>query len=272
MTDPHFMHWKSLSADGRVLWLKYTFGQGTANSLAAKLRDGSWMVVSPPCDAPSDVHDRLERDGPVRALVAPNHFHNMGQAEWRRRHPDARSYAAPPSFARLTSKTPSVDYRPISELEQLLSPDLLLVPDGMKTPDVLFRFSAPSGNIWWLGDQVSNNRPADQKLPLRILSGLLGSGPGYRANPKPELVYVADRAAWLRPLREALAEAPPSIVLPAHGDPVSVDAAHRTREIFGGLESRRTEAEGSGKAAYALVGAVLGLSNAMRRLFDRGAT
>lgn len=238
MKGAHLYKWMPLTTDGSVLWLKYSFGPGTANSLAAKLEDRTWLVVSPPSEAPAAVYAALDQQGRAGALVAPNVYHNMGQAAWRKRFPGAISYAPSQARTRLSKKTPGVEFRPMEELAQRLSPAHAFLPDGMKSPDVMIQIPTGIGNIWWVGDQFSNNGASDQILPLRLLSRLLGSGPGYRCNSKPELVYVRDRAAWLESIREAFAERPPAIVVPAHGDPVTENAAERTRRAIDAIDAR----------------------------------
>ncbi len=238
MKGPHLNKWMPLTAeDGGVQWLKYSFGPGTANSLAAELRDETWLVVSPPSGAPAFVYDALDQQGGVSALVAPNAYHNKGQPAWRARFPRAVSYAPTGAHARLSNKTPGVEYRPIEELAQKLWPARVLLPDGMKSPDIMLQIPTEAGLIWWMGDQFSNSGVSDQMWLLRLLAGFAGSGLGYRCNSKPELVYVRDRAAWLGSIRAALEELPPAVVVPAHGDPVSEDAVERTRRAIDAIDN-----------------------------------
>lgn len=75
-------------------------------------------------------------------------------------------------------------------------------------------------------------KKADQAWWLRGLSRLAGSGPGYRRNARPELVYVNQPAAWLSSVRRVLMQHPPTLVVPAHGDAVVADAAQRTAAIL----------------------------------------
>jgi hypothetical protein len=230
--------WKPLNAEGTdVRWLKYSFGPGTANSLAAKLQDETWLVLSPPNAAPPCVYDALDQQGGVSALVAPNAYHNRGQRAWRERFPLAVSYAPRDAILRLSNKTPGVGYRPIEELAQKLWPARVLLPDGMKSPDIMFQIPTRVGNIWWMGDQFSNSGASDQIWLLRLLSRFLGGGLGYRCNSKPELVYVRDRAAWLGSIRAALAELPPTVVVPAHGDPVTDNVVERTRRAIDAIDT-----------------------------------
>jgi hypothetical protein len=106
----------------------------------------------------------------------------------------------------------------------------------MKSPDLMFQIPTNVGTIWWMGDQFSNSGVSDQIWLLRLLSRFLGSGLGYRCNSKPELVYVQDRAAWLGSIRAALEELPPTVVVPAHGDPVTDDVVERTRRAIDAID------------------------------------
>ena len=224
--------WAPLVPDGSVRWLKYSFGPGTANTLAVRPSGGRWIVVSPSIDSPPHVYDELARDGEVGALVSPNAYHHRGQAAWRRRFPGAVSHAPAGAIERLRKKSPEVEYRPLDDSTTFGEHVRVVVPDGQKSPDLLMRVIADDTTIWWLGDLFSNSTRADQVWWLRLVGRLAGSGLGYRCNSKPELVYVDDRAAWLRSIREAIAAAPPAIVVPAHGDPVIDDTARRTDELL----------------------------------------
>jgi hypothetical protein len=239
MKGAHLNIWQPLTADGNVRWLKYSFGPGTANSLAVKPQIGGWLVVSPPAGAPASVFETLEQQGDVSALVAPNAYHNLGQPAWRARFPRAVSFAPSGAHARLSKKTPGVPYRPIEELAHQIRPSSLFLPEGMKTPDILVRIPTNDGFLWWMGDQFSNSSLADQIWPLRLLARFVGSGLGYRCNSKPELVYVRDRAAWIGSIRKALEECPPTIVVPAHGDPVTEEASGRTRRAIDAIDAMR---------------------------------
>jgi hypothetical protein len=226
--------WVSLTDEGSLRALKYSFGPGTANTLAIRLDDETFVVVSPSIAPPSAVLDELAKAGGVSALVAPNAYHHRGQAAWRARFAGAQSYAPEGALPRLAQQSKGVPYRPLGELsERLPSRVALVVADGFKSPDLLVRATTAGGvTAWWLGDLFSNSGKDDQIWPLRLLGRLAGSGLGYRRNSKPELVYVADRGAWLESVRRAIAPHPPSIVVPAHGDPVLDDTAGRTAAVL----------------------------------------
>jgi hypothetical protein len=230
--------WEPLTPDGNVLWLKYWWGPGSANALAFRLPDGAWAIVSPPSSAPDQVYEEIRSRGEVRLLIAPNAFHHLGQAAWRACFPGAKSYAPTGAFERLAKQTPDIAYHPIEQLADTLAPARIFIPAGMKTPDLLLHIPYEGGSLWWLGDQFSNNSKADQVFLFRLLSRIIANGPGFWCNPKPELVYVHDRSAWLSSMRAALSENPPTIALCAHGDPVTADAAARTQHALNLVAAR----------------------------------
>ncbi|MBM4342118.1 MAG: hypothetical protein FJ100_01930 [Deltaproteobacteria bacterium] len=226
--------WTPLCADGSVLGLKYSFGFGTANTMAARLDDGSWMVVSPACRAPDSVLEHLAGQGGVSALVAPNAYHHLGQAAWRKRFPAAVSYAPEGAWARLAKQSPGIAYQGIGALAAKAGDRIALVePAGQKAPDLVVRVrTADDAHLWFVGDLISNTVASDVAfLPLLVMR-LFGGGPGYRFNPLPALVYLKDKVAWKADVRARLAAQPPSVVLPAHGKPVSHDAAAQSAAIL----------------------------------------
>jgi glyoxylase-like metal-dependent hydrolase (beta-lactamase superfamily II) len=233
MAIPTDSVWRPLTGEGDVRVLKYSWGPASANALAVRLGGKGWLVVSPPRGAPATVHDQLADDGGVVALLAPNAYHYLGQSEWRRRFPAATSWAPQGALRRLATRSQQA-FGKAEELAHELPPGLALVfPDGQKSPDTLLRVTTASAEVvWWLGDLFSNTTRADQAWWLRPLARLGGSGPGYRRNSRPELVYVSQRASWLASVSSALAAHPPTLVVPAHGDPVTDDVAVRTTRVL----------------------------------------
>lgn len=229
------MHaWTNLTADGNVRALLYSFGLGTANTFAARLDDGAWLVVSPATGAPRAALEALERDGGVSALVAPNAFHHMGQAEWREVFPKAQSFAPEGAIRRLAKQARGIPFEALEPwAAQLPQRVRLWVPDGMKAPDLVASVASGSESAWFGGDLVSNTVAGDIKPIPRFIFGLLGGGEGYRFNKVPAMVYLRDREAWKASMRARVDADPPTVMLPAHGRPLRDDVAAKTRAILG---------------------------------------
>lgn len=218
--------WSDIVPDGSVRMLAYSFGPGRANTVAVRLKTGSWLVVSPSAGAPEAALDGLDKEGTVTALVAPNAYHHLGQQPWRARFKEAISYAPDGAIPRLTKQCRGVPFRPLSELAALLPPHVgFLVPDGMKNPDALLWVDTPQGSVWYTGDLLSNTTVEDTKAPLRWIFSLLGGGAGFKFNPIPALVYVSSKPNWKSSVKAAMAAHPPITLLPAHGSPLRTDVA-----------------------------------------------
>ncbi len=225
--------WMNLVPDGSVRAIKYSFGVATANTMAVRREDGTWLVVSPAMGMPPELLEELARDGEVSALVAPNGYHHMGQAVWRARFPQAVSYAPSGSLARLGKKAPGIPFLPTEDLAKQLGSGIeLLVPGGLKVADLLVRATTPAGDVWFSGDLVSNTVPEDMNAIPRFILGLLGGGGGYRFNKVPALVYLRDRKAWNASVAPRLGDASTQVILPAHGNPITEGAAEKSRALF----------------------------------------
>ncbi len=226
--------WHMLVADGAARALKYSFGFGMANTLALRLEDGTWLVVSPACGVPESALDALAKDGDVSALVAPNAYHHLGQAAWRARWPKAVSYAPEGALARLAKKSAAIPYKPLAELGARLGAGVrIFVPKGMKNDDVLLSAETSEGTLWFGGDLISNTQAEDVSFFPRLVFSLLGGGTGYRFNAVPAMVYLADKAAWKADVRKALEAKPLGLMLPAHGEPVRDDGSAKTLALLG---------------------------------------
>ncbi len=224
--------WQALDSTGNVQMLTYSFGAGEANTLAVRLGDGSFLVVSPASKAPEEALDALAKLGAVTALLAPNAFHHMGQAQWRKHFPHAVSYAPEDAIKRV-SKQSGLDYLPVSALQPKLGGHVhVIAPNGLKSTDLLVHASTPDGAIWFGGDLISNMAPGEGGLLFRAISRLAGGGPGYRFNPLPSLLYLKDKKAWKADVRERMGRERLLAVVPAHGHAATGETVARTHEIL----------------------------------------
>src|SRR5690349_17742168 len=105
-STPH--GWRVFARTPPVLIYTYSFGPGTANTLAVAGQAGL-LILSPPYRANPGVIEDLAPYGPVRALVASNAFHHMGIPEWKRRFPGATVFAPAQSIARVKRQTALAD-------------------------------------------------------------------------------------------------------------------------------------------------------------------
>jgi hypothetical protein len=220
--------WNVLDDDAKVLWREYRYSKrGKATTLAFRGKDGM-VVVSPSTDTDDRGFDALREFGDVRALIANNVFHNLGQASWRRRFPDAISYAPAASLPRLGKKAADVPFRPLAELAL---PDGVRCdePPGMRSGESIVTVKTAKGNVWFMGDLMANFDRLPP-APISWLFSLTASGPGYRLFKLASLALVRDGKALRGWMLDRLAAAPPSVVVPSHGLPVDAsDVAEQTK-------------------------------------------
>jgi hypothetical protein len=220
--------WNLLDDDATVLWRQYRYSKrGKATALAFRGKDGI-VVVSPSTDTDDRAFDALREIGDVRALVANNVFHHLGQPSWRRRFPDAISYAPSASLARLAKQAKDVPFRPLADLAL---PDHVRCdePPGMRSGETVVTVKTAKGNVWFVGDLLANFERLPP-APISWLFSLSGSGPGYRLFKLAALALVRDGKALRAWLLDRVAVAPPSVVIPSHGVPVDTsDVAEQTK-------------------------------------------
>jgi hypothetical protein len=201
-----------------VLRCEYSFGPGTATSIAVRSEAGI-IVVSPPCNAADSVFDELAAIGPVCALVAPNAFHHMGLVSWKARFQNAVLFAPEQSIARVRAKTGLREIRPVNDANAVTGKDIEWIDmPYYRTGEVLVRLRTEHGLAWHVTDAILNF----PELPLhpiaRLLFRLTGSAPGLKLNRIAPVFMVKDRGALYRWLLEQLESEPPRWLIPSHGD------------------------------------------------------
>ena len=173
------------------------------------LRSGALCLYSPVAGLGATAMASLDALGPVGLLLAPNHYHNKGLAEYAAAFPDARivsTDAAAPRLQQLTGCT-------LRGLDTLI-PDLpdgatTPIPPGLKTGEVWLTLPTPDGPAWLVTDAFAGpQKPAERKSGA---PQLLKTFPRYG---------IADRAAYTDWLTDRLSAAPPTRLIPCHGDVV----------------------------------------------------
>lgn len=200
-----------------ALTFTYTFGPGTAKSLALVV-NGGVVLVSPPCNPVEETFAGLAAHGALRALVAPNAFHTMGLAAWKQRFPDVPVFAPVQAIPRVGKQSKIADVRPLAEAQKLVGDRVELVEmPHYKTGEVLVRWPIESGWAWYLTDVAMN---LTQHVP-----GLFGtifrwtkSTPGFRRNAIAGMFMMKDKQAVYAWLRAEAEKKPPRHLVMCHGD------------------------------------------------------
>lgn len=211
--------WNVIDEERAVLWREYEFSKGAyATTLVFRGTNGL-VVISPGKGLEAADYEALSRFGEVRALIANNTHHHMGQGPWRERFPNAQSYVAPQVLAKLQKKVPGMAFRSLEELALPPTVKLHVLP-GFKNGEVLVSVGTRQGSVWYAGDLLANIQGL-RKPPLRWLFTWSDSAPGFRLFKLAVWAFVKDRRALKERMLALLAEDPPSIIVPAHGPAVT---------------------------------------------------
>lgn len=221
--------WNVIDGDAGLLWREYPFAKG-AYATTLVLRGESGLVVVSPCPGlDARAYDALREIGEVRALVANNAYHHLGQKEWRARFPDATSHAPATAIAGLEKKVPGASFGPLSEVA-LRAGSAWCEPPGLKSGETMVHVESARGPVWWTGDLLTNI----QRLPgppLRWLFSWTDSAPGFRLFKLAVWTFVKDRASLREWMLREIDACPPALIVPAHGPPFdTADVAERARE------------------------------------------
>lgn len=221
--------WNVIDAEAGVLWREYRFsGKALATTLVFRGTDGSLVVVSPGTGLAAADYDALREFGEVRALIANNTFHHLGQQPWRQHFKDAQSYAPPRAVAALDKKVQGVQFRSLTELP-LPAHVRWEDPPGFKTGEAILSVGTRRGSVWYSGDLLTNITSLPPP-PLRWLFTWTGSAPGFRRFLPAIWLLIKDRRAVREWALARLGQDPPAVVVPAHGRPVEgTDVAEQTR-------------------------------------------
>ncbi|MFO0759239.1 MAG: hypothetical protein U0359_22295 [Byssovorax sp.] len=212
--------WSVIDEEAGVLVREYAFNKNaTATALVFRGKDGL-VVVSPPTGLEARDYDALAELGPVRALVANNTFHNLGQRPWRARFPDAVSYCPPAAVKALDKKVPGAGFQP---LDALALPDNVKWddPPGFKTGEAILRIGTKKGLVWFTGDLLTNI-PKLGGPPFSWLLSWTDSAPGFRLFKPAVWIAVKDKKAIRAWTLDRLAAEPPAIVVTSHGPPAEM--------------------------------------------------
>lgn len=211
--------WSIIDRDAGVLSYTYSFGGGLSNAFAARLDGDKLLVLSPPCGLSEGAYADLDAFGTVDAVVATNGFHHLGQAEWKKRYPNATFYAPDAAIKRIAKKNRAAgSFTPLSGLSERLTGDVgVIEAPADKCGETWAYAKTARGYAWYVSDTLVNMPKLPKAFPVKLLMKLTKSAPGYRIFNFVLMLLTSDKRALLRALREALRARPVAVVVPAHG-------------------------------------------------------
>ncbi len=231
--------WNVLDQDAAILWREYRFApDAVATTLVFRGAGDGLVVVSPSTRTDPAALDALSEHGEVVALIASNGFHHLGQLEWRKRFPKARSFAPSTGIARIAKRLPDLaPFEPLEAAAPLLGEHASVVDaPGFKMGNAFVTVRTPRGSYWYPSDLLANIEQLPSQLVFKLVMSMTRSAPGYRLFRPAVWLQVKDKRevhAWAD---AELTRSAPTTVVPAHGPPVSgADVVARTRALLSAL-------------------------------------
>jgi hypothetical protein len=221
--------WTSLAPG--VWRASYTTPTGVpASSFAFTLADGSIAVMSPPCGLDDAGYATIDALGKVTALVAPNSGHDLGQAAWQQRYPDATPYGPAPAIAAIQKAKKGLrPFRPLEQLAGRLAAGTRVadVP-GTRSGSAMVSVGEGSRRVLYVDEILGNLPTLVGPAPFKLAFWMTGSGPGLARNRVWTAIFAKDKGAVARALLDEMSARPPTTIAFAHGEP-STDVAAAER-------------------------------------------
>lgn len=208
------MVWQEVIKGSNVWVYEYVANGYKTNAVAILLNGNDLTIVSPPTGLTAADLAAIEAKGQVTALIAPHSGHDLGQAEWQTRYPNALSYAPTAALSQLNS-TGLRSFTPLSKLSAAKA-EFREVP-GTKKGGTIAVVHWGERPVVYLDELVINWSSLPDSW-TRLLFWLTGSAPGLKVNRVYSNVLCPDKQAVAQTVLEAL-QGDSAIVL-AHGTPL----------------------------------------------------
>lgn len=182
------------------------------------LPDGGTIVHSPTWLG-DGTFEAIEKLGPPRVLLAPNHYHHLSLPKFRERYPEARVACAEAAIPRLRKKGNDRLCTLAEIAGELPSGARYLVPSGLRNGEAWVSLPVEQGRVWIVCDAFFNlNRPV--RGPMGWALRATATVGGLRIGDTFRWLAVADRRAYRDWTLYRLAEERPSVLVVSHGDPL----------------------------------------------------
>lgn len=219
-------NWTILDEDSGTMILRYEFAPGSeSTTFATKMQNGQMMVVSPAVNPHPDALAELGKYGDVGALVICNGMHYLGVLAWKDYFPHARIFAPAKTASRVLRKESKIrDIESLKELGKFAGQHIGFseAPDP-KIGESWYWVQTTKGYLWYASDVLINLPELPPKLFPRLLFTFTRSAPGYRVFSLMLMMTTKNKKETLNAFLADIASYPPHMMIPAHGDVVSVD-------------------------------------------------
>lgn len=208
----------NMKAHDKVTGLYY--GNYPAGPLIAKQciivdSDNKSIIVSPGTNFESqEVQDIIDQY-PIKAIIAPNSYHNMGVKFVQNRF-DVPCYAAKSGLDRL-SKFPIKNLTNIEQLAVKRNDFSVFIPDGQKMGESWITLGEDTYRSLIVTDAFFNLKALHKNFFISIFNRLADNAPGFKVSRLFSLIAITDKTLYSKSVREYFKQNHFDEMIVAHG-------------------------------------------------------
>ncbi|MCJ8347582.1 hypothetical protein MJH12_18745 [bacterium] len=182
--------------------------------------DQQSIIISPGTNFASQEVQNLVKLYPIKAIIAPNSYHNMGVSLVQKQF-DVPCYAAECGLARL-SKFPIKKLTNINQLKFLREDVQVFVPDGQKMGESWIALGQDTYRTLIVTDAFFNLKEVNKQFLMKILTKLADNAPGFKVSRLFVLIGVQDKKVYSKSVRDYFKKNLFQEMIVAHGE-IQVD-------------------------------------------------
>jgi hypothetical protein len=188
----------------------YSATKGTLRCTAIRLADRSICLFSPVPGLTQQVIEMLSSIGEVSYILAPNHYHNKGIAEYADAFPKATIVAPDSAIPRL-KKVTNIEFQTLATLQESLSNSISIIyTQGLKTGEIWLKVEGKKGTAWVVVDAFCTMKD-NAKKPVSDTPQILGTFPR---------MGVQDHTLYRPWVLNQIERDQPTLILPCHGSEI----------------------------------------------------
>lgn len=198
---------------------QYVVPNFISNSIAIKVTEQEWVVVSPGATLLEQWSELCPDEGIQLSIIMPNSYHFMGVEAWLERFPNAKLYASKKAIKRLNKQ----GLPAITALEDQ-APNLpdhfhILIPPGHRGGDVwLSQNNSEKGALWITCDSFQNYERYSNQPIARTLQKLMDTAPGLKMSQFVKWLLMDNKRRFKHWVLDQIQEDKPTTLIPSHGE------------------------------------------------------
>ena len=216
--------WIELPSHPEIMLGQYIVPNFVSNSVAIKVADNEFVLVSPGAKMLDDWPEALKSSDTKIHIIMPNGFHYMGVNTWQAQYPDAKLYASDEAIPRLLEKGIQESQGNGIRVLQNEQPPLpqgydILFPPGHREGEVWVRKQDESqGSTWITCDSFLNYERVSNQPIARFMQKVLGAAPGLKMSQIIKWFIIKDRKSFKGWALNQVGFDQPTTLIPSHGE------------------------------------------------------